>query len=844
MLSPDGHTRAFDAKAQGTVFSDGAAVVMLKRLSDAMADGDQVFAVVLGGAVNNDGGGKASFTAPSSDGQAAVIAMAHERARVDPRSISYVETHGTGTPVGDPIEIEGLTRAFRRGTEENGFCRIGSVKSNVGHLVIAAGATGLIKTALSLAERRIPATLHFSAPNPSIAFSTSPFVVNSELTQWPDDGRPRRAGVSSFGVGGTNAHVVLEEAPARPESEPASGPQLLVLSARTPTALARASERLAEHLDSQPHVNLADVAWTLAVGRKSFPHRLAIVADQPTDAVTQLRSPEVAAMAARSRPARPSDVVFLFPGQGATYPGMGRSLYGSEPEFRIALDECAASLGKTVDFDLHECMFSDVPEAMTPTAIMQPATFALEYALARMWISQGLTPAAMIGHSVGEFVAATLAGVFSLAAAMGLIAKRGALMQAQPPGTMLSVRMSLAELASRLPSELSLAAENAPGSCVVSGTLDAVAKFQAQLESEGVACRALRTSHAFHSQMMEPVVAPFRAEVAAIELSAPRIPIVSTATGNWLDEESATSPDYWAAHLREPVRFSSAIGRVLDKPSRVLLEVGPRATLCALSRQHPSTQQHRIATVASLGDSPATEANSVRLATGELWVRGVAVDTTWFDRRQTRHRVRLPTYPFERQRYWIEAAPAGNVVALPVVSSIPVKQPQEAETSSAPFVASSTVGGDRRSRLLVQLRDLFEDTAGFDLAHADTDANFIELGLDSLMLTQVALQLQRAFPVKITFRQLMSELASLDQLAGYLDQQIPKETGEVAQAARAADPDETTVAGGLMRRNVNRHMAASHPVLPGARLGRDPGGQPAWFLPDPDRAGKFLKVGT
>ncbi|RFP60289.1 amino acid adenylation domain-containing protein, partial [Luteimonas weifangensis] len=486
MLSPDGRTRAFDANAQGTVFSDGAAIVLLKRLSDAVADGNEVFALILGGAVNNDGGGKASFTAPSSAGQAAVIAMAHERARVDPRSIGYVETHGTATPMGDPIEIEGLTRAFRRGTADTGFCRIGSVKSNLGHLVIAAGATGVIKTALTLTERKIPASLHFQTPNPAIDFAGSPFVVNAALSDWPDGDAPRRAGVSSFGVGGTNAHVVLEEAPVLPASEPASGPQLLVLSARTPAALARAGARLAEHLEAQPDANLADVAWTLAAGRKAFAQRAALVADDVAGAVAQLRSPEFAAAVAHGRPARQSDVVFLFPGQGATYPGMGRGLYDSEPIFRAALDECAQGLRGVLGCDLRERMFSADPAALLPTAIMQPATFAIEYALARLWLSLGLTPAAMIGHSVGEFVAATLAGVFALPDALALVARRGALMQAQPAGGMLSVRLPLEALLARLPAELSLAAENAPGSGVVAGPSAAIAAFQAQLESEGM----------------------------------------------------------------------------------------------------------------------------------------------------------------------------------------------------------------------------------------------------------------------------------------------------------------------------------------------------------------------
>jgi len=783
MLSPDGRTRPFDASAGGTVFCDGGAVVLLKRLSDAIADGNQVFAVIRGGAVNNDGGGKASFTAPSSEGQAAVIAMAHDRARVDPRSISYVETHGTATPLGDPIEIEGLTRAFRRSTQDVGFCRIGSVKSNVGHLVIAAGATGVIKTALALAERRIPPTAHFKQPNPVIDFTGSPFVVNAALSEWTAADGPRRAGVSSFGVGGTNAHVVLEEAPELPASDLASGPQLLVLSARTPAALSRAATRLADHLEEQPRTNLADAAWTLAMGRKAFAHRIAVVADDVAAAIAQLRSPETANAIARTRPARHCDVVFLFPGQGATYPGMGRELYDTEPAFRVAFDDCAEAARTELGFDLRERVFSDDAEALLPTAIMQPATFAIEYALAQFWMSHGITPVAMIGHSVGEFVAATIAGVFTLPDALRLVARRGALMQAQSAGGMLSVRMPLQELLARLPQDLSLAAENAPGSCVVSGTLDAVARFQGDLEADGIACRALRTSHAFHSQMMEPVVAPFRTEVAALALAAPRIPIVSTATGDWLDAAQATSPDYWAAHLREPVRFATALGRVLDTPARVLLEVGPRTTLAALSRQHPGMQQHHLSAVSTLADTPAAEPMSLRLAAGQLWTKGVAIDPAMFDRRHVQARIRLPTYPFERQRYWVDAGTAvSNVLPHPTLAAARVET--EMAAASADDTVSARTGGV--TPLIARLKEVFQETAGFDLLEADTNANFMELGLDSLMLTQVSLQLQKAFGVKITFRQLMSECSSIDSLAKALEARMPAEAQSAAQTQQAA----------------------------------------------------------
>ncbi len=773
MLSPDGHTRSFDAQAAGTVFSDGAGVVLLRRLSDALADGDPVIALIRGGAVNNDGGAKASFMAPSSAGQAAVVAQAQARAGVSPRSIGYVEAHGTATPIGDPIEVEGLTRAFRLGTADTGFCRIGSLKSNVGHMVIAAGVAGVIKTALALEHEQLPPSLHYTAPNPALALQASPFVVNDRLHAWPRGEAPRRAGVSSFGVGGTNAHVVMEEAPPRAPSDPAHGPQLLLLSARTPAALAAAAERLAAQLQAQPDTNLADVAWTLAVGRKAFAHRAAVVADDA--AAAALRLAEAAAASARSHAVQPSDVVFLFPGQGCPYPGMGRELHAAEPAFRAALDACAEHARELLGYDLRERMFSDEAEALLPTAVMQPAIFAMEYALAQWWMSLGVQPAAMIGHSVGEFVAATLAGVFELPDAIRLVVRRGALMQEQPAGSMLSLRLSREDVLARLPATLSLAAENAPTACVVAGAHVDVAAFQSRMEADGVACRLLRTSHAFHSAMMEPALAPFRAEVERVRRQAPRIPLVSTASGDWLGAEEACSADYWTQHLRREVRFSTAVGRVLDRPARVLLEVGPRATLCTLARQQPRLREQAIPVQATLGDEPAQERQRLREAAGALWSHGAAIDTARLDRRAQRRRLCLPSYPFERQRHWVDApvaAPAHAAAAIP--TALPNATPL-LSTEGTTMPVSSVPSADRRPRLVAQLKSVFEDVAGLDLADADPSSHFIELGLDSLMLTQVSLQVSKTFAVQVSFRQLMGDCASFAQLAALLDAQLPPE---------------------------------------------------------------------
>ena len=808
MLSPDGHTRTFDVGAQGTVFSDGAAVVLLKRLSDALRDGDPIYSVIRGVAVNNDGGVKASFTAPNAAGQAAVITMALDDAGVSPRDISYVEAHGTATPLGDPIELEGLTQAFRQSTADKGFCALGSLKSNVGHLVMAAGAASVIKTSLALCERRLPPSLHFTAANPRLNLADSPFVVNDSLRPWQTAGGPLRAGVSSFGVGGTNAHVILEEAPERVPSDVASGAQLLLVSARTPTALGIAAARLADHLAAHPDGNLADTAWTLARGRKAFVQRTHVVATSTNDAVSKLRDIAAAAMCRTCTTPSPG-MVFLFPGQGSQYAGMGRELHATEPVFRAALDEVAGALRDELGFDLRDRMFAADAEALKATELTQPATFALEYALARLWMSLGVEPVAMIGHSVGEFAAAVLAGVMPLADAARLVARRGRLMQALPAGSMLSVRLGAAELRARLPDALSLAAENAPNASVVSGDTDAVEAFRVALEAEGVACRLLHTSHAFHSAMMDPVLDTFRAEVAAVSLSAPRIRIVSTLTGLPLTDEEATSPDYWTRHMRHSVRFSPALLHALDDGTHAFLEVGPRPSLALLARQHSQSRGRTI--VASLGDGPADERAALLGAAGTLWSAGVAVSTAAFDHRENRRHVRLPTYPFERKRHWIDARLPASVT--PIAAGAPLASFVPAVPEPLMPMPSVPVSNVRPQRLVGELLALFEDVSGTELEGVDPGANFVELGLDSLSLTQVALQLQKTYALKITFRELMDGCSSFERLAAHIDRLLPAEAQSVAPApaalpaqVAAAAPMPMAMGGGLVQDVIAQQM--------------------------------------
>ncbi len=676
--SPDGHCRAFDAKAQGTVGGEGVAIVVLKRLEDAIADQDTIYAVIKGSATNNDGSHKVSYTAPSIDTQAKVIRTAQVVAEVAPETISYIEAHGTATSLGDPIEIAALTQAFRTSTDKTGFCAIGSLKTNTGHLDAAAGVAGLIKTVLALKHQKIPPSLHYQAPNPQIDFANSPFFVNTQLTDWQTNGTPRRAGVSSFGIGGTNAHVILEEAPLQVKSSQCvagvspveatvvgfadlkqlafkSEYLLLCLSAKTSTALETATQNLANYLQQNQDVNLADVAYTLAVGRKGFDHRRILVcqnSEHTITAFTSLDSPEV--FTHYQKPChRP--VVFMFPGQGSQYVDMGKELYRSEPYFREQVDHCTELLKPHLGFDLRDVIYPNATQTqeLTQTAITQPALFVIEYALAKLWMTWGVRPEAMIGHSIGEYVAATLAGVFSLEDALKLVAHRGCLMQELPPGAMLSVQMAESEIKLFLGLELALAASNAPSTCVVSGNIKAIAQLEQQLQQQGINCRRLHTSGAFHSPMMDGMLEPFTKLLQQISLQPPQIPFISNVSGTWIDASTATNPHYWAKHLRQTVVFSKGITELLQQPERIFLEVGPGKTLTTFVKQH---QKSEVVTLTSLRH-PQEEKSDIAFifnTLGRLWLQGIKVDWSSFYAHEKPYHIPLPTYPFERQRYWVE----------------------------------------------------------------------------------------------------------------------------------------------------------------------------------------------
>jgi acyl transferase domain-containing protein len=661
ILSPDGHCRPFDVAAKGIRPGAGAGVVVLKRLAEAQADGDTIHAVITGAALNNDGAAKAGYTAPSVEGQAEVIATAQALAGVDPRTIGYLETHGTGTPLGDPIELSALTQVFRAATPDVGFCRLGSLKANLGHLDAAAGVASLIKTVLAMEHRELPPLVHFQRANPQLGLETSPFVVPTAAEPWEAAGGPRRAGVSSFGIGGTNAHVVLEEAPPAPApaAPAARSAQLLVLSARSEAALERATAELAAHLQAHPALRLADVAYTLQVGRKALPHRRALVARDPAQAAAALLRPRQAPVLSGVGSGSGRPVAFLFSGQGSQHVGMGRGLYEAEPVYREVVDRCARLLEPHLGLDLRALLFGPAGEkTLDETRLTQPALFVTEVALAALWAARGLTPSAMLGHSLGEYVAAHLAGVLSREDALAVVAARGRLMQAMAPGSMAAIQLAAAELAPLLAEHpgVELAARNAPGLCSVSGPTDAVARLVEQCAARGVGARPLHTSHGFHSASMEPALAPFRAVVAGVTLSPPRVPYVSNLTGAWITAEQATSPDYWAEHLRRAVRFEEGVHALAADPATLLLEVGPGNALATLARLSLGRDGGRA--VASLAHPrerrPDDEA--VLEAAGRLWLAGAPLDAARLHAGEAPRRVPLPTYPFERKRYWVEAA--------------------------------------------------------------------------------------------------------------------------------------------------------------------------------------------
>jgi acyl transferase domain-containing protein len=671
MMSPDGHCRAFDANAKGTIFGSGVGLVVLKRLEDALEDRDTIHAVIKGSAVNNDGSLKIGYTAPSVDGQARVITEALSNAGVDPSTVTYIETHGTGTQLGDPIEIQALKRGFKGGAAgKKGFCALGAVKTNIGHLDAAAGVTGLIKTVLALKHRALPPSLHFRRPNPEINFANTPFYVNTELRDWNPDGIPRRAGVSAFGVGGTNAHLILEEAPP-PRQAGSSRPwQLLVLSARTGTALNQLASRVSLHLKRTSGVNVADLAYTLMVGRKPFSHRRVLICRDTDEAAMLLDEADSARVLSGSVEKCDRPVVFMFPGQGSQHVNMGLGLF-SERSFRETVDSCSELLRSHLGLDLRTIIYplkSSEEEArrqLSMTNMTQPALFVVEYALAKMWMSWGVQPVAMIGHSIGEYVAACIAGVLSLEDALMLVTVRGQMMQRLPPGAMLSAAVDQDHARTLLREGLSLAAANSHSQCVFSGRIDTINELEEQLRKAGVTCRRMQASRAFHSEMTEEVIEAFTKQVRGVALKPPVIPYISNVTGTWIRAAEAMDPAYWARHLRQTVRFAEGVRDLLKESGNILLEVGPGQILRKIVLRELDNPEPPVFSTFMRPDDQRSDLEAALETLGRLWLAGARIDSISFYASEKRSRIPLPTYPFERQRLWIDprSQPVARIVS-------------------------------------------------------------------------------------------------------------------------------------------------------------------------------------
>ncbi|BAZ70869.1 beta-ketoacyl synthase (plasmid) [Fischerella sp. NIES-4106] len=682
MLSPDGHTRAFDAKAQGTVFGNGVGIVVLKRLEDALADGDCIHAVIKGSAINNDGSLKVNFTAPGVEGPTEVIVEALNNAGLSAEDISYIETHGTGTTMGDLIEMAALKKAFHTNTQKKGFCAIGSVKTNIGHMDAAAGVTSLIKTILALKHKQLPPSLHFEEANPQIDFANSPFYVNTNLSEWKTEQTLRRAGVSSLAYGGTNAHIILEEAPVVKHSDKSRPWQLLVLSAKTSSALETATTNLVTYLNLHPDINLANVTYTLQVGRRAFNHRRVIICQNVDDAVTTLetKDPQRVFTVCQHHLNRP--VVFMFPGQGTQYVNMALELYQTEPIFREQVDICTDILKPHLGLDIRNVLypsqeqFSEAVQQLQQIAIAQSALFVIEYALAKLWMTWGIRPQAMIGQSVGEYVAACLAGVFSLEDALALVTKWGQLMQQLPNGTMLAVPLSETQLQPFLNEKLSLAEICEPYLCVVSGSIDAIDTLQNQLTPQGLECNRLQTAHIFDSQMMNPILEEFTKAFTKVKLNPPQISFVSNVTGTWITEAEATNPSYWTKHLCQIVRCAKGLQQLLQKQGQIFLEVGSGQTWSTFTKWLLNEETEHVV-LSSLPQSQDSQSDVTFLLTtlGKLWLFGVQIDWSGFYTHEQRHRLSLPTYPFERQRCWIEPKKQSNTLDKGVKTLIKTSLP-------------------------------------------------------------------------------------------------------------------------------------------------------------------------
>lgn len=770
MLSKDGHCRPFDAEAGGTTFSDGAGVVLLKPREAAERDGDYIYGVIKGIGLNNDGRSKGNFAAPSAKGQAGAIIQAIADAGISPTDIGYVEAHGTATYIGDPIEIEGLKMAFGQ-TDAKGYCGLGSVKSNVGHLTAAAGVAGLIKVMLALKHKQLPATINFKHLNPNIQLNNSPFYINSKLNDWHSNHK-RVAGISSFGVGGTNAHVIVEEANQSAGSSKSNRPlQLVVWSAKNETSLSAYAERLKAWADKNQNESLADVAYTLQTKRKHFNQRRFFVAADSKALSDQLLAQHN--QIGQSIEIKYKRVAFIFPGQDSKYLHMCRELYDHEPVFKKAVDECAGLFLHEIGEDIREIIYPiGEDQRLNETQYAQPALFTMSYAMAQLWLSWGIVPAVVTGHSIGELAAAYFAGVFSLTDAIKLVAARGKLIAQMPPGVMLAVRAHVDQLKPLLVGGISLAAVNGPKNCVLSGSEQAILAFAAQLETLGTPSVVMQAKHAFHSLALAGAAAQFNEVVKQITLNEPVLPLISTATGKRLTAKEAQDPNYWSNQIVQPVLFTDAVDSLIADGIQVMIEAGPNQTASSLIAQQASNANVLVLPSSFQPQRKVSAYLPLLTSLGKLWQHGIEPDWMAFYHYESRCKVILPTYAFDRKHCWVDP-PIDNfeeTLANQKVKMMPVVESDSKDTTpmAQPAVAV-------KDAVAAEIKQLLQNGAGVSISDAQADMNFIDLGIDSLMMTQIRLTLQKHFRVNITFRQFNAELYTLNLLADYLIKNLPAE---------------------------------------------------------------------
>jgi phthiocerol/phenolphthiocerol synthesis type-I polyketide synthase E len=830
MYSPDGHTRPFDVRACGTVFGSGVGVVVLKPLDAALADGDPIRAVIRGSAVNNDGARKAGYTAPSAAGQAAAIRKALAAGQTDPATISYIEAHGTGTLKGDPIEIEAIKLALGAGRSADSLCAVGSVKGNLGHADAASGIAGLIKTVLALENEALPPTVNFEEANPACGFDGSPFFVNSRLTPWRRESRPRRAGVTSLGFGGTNAHVILEEAPAATRSNPSRAWHLLVISAKTEVALELSTQNLIRYLRENPNANLSSVAFTLQTGRAELSWRRTAVCRSVADAVAALESADTSrvATACCGRLSRP--VTFLFPGHGSHAVNMTRGLYETETVMRQSVDACSELFKDYFHVDLREIIFpasdreAEAAAFLEKAFYIQSALFVTSYALAMLWRSWGVEPDSVLGYSIGEVVAATVAGVISLPDAVRMTGERSRMMQQLPPGAMVAVALSEQDVRPLMGDSLDIGAINGPEHATVAGSHEAMEPFKRRLDEQRIPYKAINVPHGYHSRMMDPIIDRYRQVAATVNFRAPEIDFFSSLYGAPATSEELTSPDYWAREAREAIRFSPAVEALAATENRIFLEVGPAQLLSKLVRSHPAiSKSHAVFSSCPSPQQPVPEARFALWNLGRLWLAGQPINWEGVYGGKRPARVALPGYSFERQRYWIERRSTETKVdAAP--PAVPYKlaleewgvTPIDAEDlPSVPPPARQLSGP--RNVLEEQIVDLWRQLLGVE--DVDIRESFLELGGNSLMAVQLISRVRDVFEVDVpvgeflrsptvmamaeavAFGQAQSgKIPDVEELLSEIEALGTKETGallakelQVSEAEEAPDSDAMTM---------------------------------------------------